>query len=82
MSITLKYVVMGIAAMLVLGFIWARTRTRSDRRRSAIRPAGKGLSGELAAAVEDVASEFLDVDRRRDRPTTTRDRHAKRPGKY
>lgn len=81
MSITLKYVVMGIAAILVLGFIWLRTRSRSDRN-SSIRPAGRGLSDEMADAVDDVASEFLLSERARDHPLAGKDGHAKRLGKH
>jgi len=73
---------MGVATVLVLGFIWLRTRSRSVRSRSTIRQAGRGLSDEVAAAVDDVASEFLRVEQARGHPSADKVNQAKRFGKH
>ncbi|MGF7171987.1 hypothetical protein FHS91_003690 [Sphingobium xanthum] len=78
MSMTLKFVVMGIAAMLAFSFIWLRTRSE---RSPSVRPAGSGLSDEMAAAFDDVSSEFLQSERARDHPQADKPGEAKRPGK-
>ena len=83
MSMTLKFVVMGIAAVLVLGFIWLRTRSRSRSDLTpSVRRTGRGLSDEMAAALDDVASEFLRSERARDQPPADKAGEAKRLGKH
>lgn len=54
---TLRWIVMGVAALLVLAYIWFGNYRRTRRERE-VEP-GRGVADEAARAFEDVADQII-----------------------
>jgi len=74
-------IALGIAAIIVLVYIWWRTHHLSARSVDQPGHLGHGLTDEAVAALEDVAEEFLgenEQSRTPNAPTNHRDEHPPR----
>jgi hypothetical protein len=58
-----RLVVMGIASIVLLAWIWMRNRRLSRDRSAQMDTPGRGVVGEATTAYEDLARQFLGESR-------------------